>query len=410
MIKMLKEKCHINTNKDEDTFVGVQCLDGDIKINFPLGFSLDSTSDSTLRKDILLLLNVLRNFTQQQFNSVPKSNFVTKNSTFPLFAYLYVLKDYVMRGYYKENIVEYHKSKTGKINWSRTIKTQRPYIQDLNVFYLDFITKKTVVNENELITLIHQYCVYKSFQMLGWLYTNYLPVKPQLKFNQKLFINILKRKLANTFNDADKLLFKNLIVIVNNENDYSLDNLSFSFGTNRFEYIWEKMIDRVYGETNKTDYFPKTHWHIYNSENIITASENAPLEPDTIMINDNNIFVLDAKYYKYGVTRRSFDLPGTSSISKQITYGEYIFKNKRSNSKTKVYNAFIMPFNSSVQSENRIQYIGTATSEWKNNDFDYEKVLGILVDVKYLMQITNSKNYDAINELSNLIEEKISKI
>ena len=407
---MLKEKCYINTNKDEDTFVGVQCLDGDIKINFPLGFSLDSTSDSTLRKDILLLLNVLRNFTQQQFNSVPKSNFVTKNSTFPLFAYLYVLKDYVMRGYYKENIVEYDKSKTGKINWSRTIKTQRPYIQDLNVFYLDFITKKTVVNENELITLIHQYCVYKSFQMLGWLYTNYLPVKPQLKFNQKLFINILKRKLANTFNDADKLLFKNLIVIVNNENDYSLDNLSFSFGTNRFEYIWEKMIDRVYGETNKTDYFPKTHWHIYNSENIITASENAPLEPDTIMINDNNIFVLDAKYYKYGVTRRSFDLPGTSSISKQITYGEYIFKNKRSNSKTKVYNAFIMPFNSSVQSENRIQYIGTATSEWKNNDFDYEKVLGILVDVKYLMQITNSKNYDAINELSNLIEEKISKI
>lgn len=402
---MLKEKCYINTNKDDDTFVGVQCLDGDIKINFPLGFSLDSTSDSTLRKDILLLLNVLRNFTQQQFNSVPKSNFVTKNSTFPLFAYLYVLKDYVMRGYYKENIVEYHKSKTGKINWSRTIKTQRPYIQDLNVFYLDFITKKTVVNENELITLIHQYCVYKSFQMLGWLYTNYLPVKPQLKFNQKLFINILKRKLANTFNDADKLLFKNLIVIVNNENDYTLDNLSFSFGTNRFEYIWEKMIDRVYGETNKTDYFPKTHWHIYNN-----TSENAPLEPDTIMINDNNIFVLDAKYYKYGVTRRFFDLPGTSSISKQITYGEYIFKNKRSNSKTKVYNAFIMPFNSSVQSENRIQYIGTATSEWKNNDFDYEKVLGILVDVKYLMQITNSKNYDAINELSNLIEEKISKI
>lgn len=407
---MLKEKCYINTNKDEDTFVGVQCIDGDIKINFPLGFSLDATSDSTLRKDILLLLNVLRNLTQQQFNSVPKRNFVTKDSMFPLFAYLYVLKDYVMRGYYKENTVEYHKAKTGKINWSRTIKTQRPYIQDLNVFYLDFITKKTVVNENELITLIHQYCVYKSFQMLGWLYTNYLPVKPQLKFNQKLFINILKRKLATTFNDADKLLFKNLIVIVNNENDYSLDNLSFSFGTNRFEYVWEKMIDRVYGETNKTDYFPKTHWHIYDSENLITASENAPLEPDTIMINNNNIFVLDAKYYKYGVTRRSFDLPGTSSISKQITYGEYIFKNKTSNSKTKVYNAFIMPFNSSVQSENRIQYIGTATSEWKNNDFDYEKVLGILVDVKYLMQITNSKNYDAINELSNLIEEKISKI
>ena len=405
---MLKEKCLINTNKDNDTFVGIQCLEGDIKINFPLGFSLDNSSDSMLRKDILLLLNILRNFADTGFDSVPKISSSLPNSKFPLFAYLYVLKDYVMRGYYKENIVEYHKSKTGKINWSRTIKTQRPYIQDLNAFYLDFITKKTVVNENELITLIHQYCVYKSFQMLGWLYTNYLPVKPQLKFNQKLFINALKRKLANTFNDADKLLFKNLIIIVNNENDYSLDNLSFSFGTNRFEYVWEKMIDRIYGETNKSDYFPKTNWHIYYSKNKIYTSVNAPLEPDTIMLNNNNIFVLDAKYYKYGATRRPFDLPGTSSINKQITYGEYIYNNAElRRPDTKVYNAFIMPFDSSAGEENRIHYIGTATGEWKENNFDYEKVLGILVDVKYLMQISNAKNFEAINELSTLIETKI---
>ena len=406
---MLKEKCFINTNSDEDTFVGIQCLDGDIKINFPLGFSLDQSTDSTLRKDILLLLNILHNFAASSLSSIPNSSSTAQNSKFPLFAYLFVLKDYVMRGYYKENIVEYHKSKTGKINWNRTIKTQRPYIQDLNAFYLDFITKKTVVNENELITLIHKYCVYKSFQMLGWLYTNYLPVKPQLKFNQKLFINALKRKLANTFNDADKLLFNNLIIIINADNDYNLDNLNFSFGTNRFEYIWEKMIDKVYGESNKTDYFPKTQWNILNSEAGLVKSINSPLEPDSIMINKtNDIFVLDAKYYKYGATKRPNDLPGSSSINKQITYGEYIYKLRKEN--TKVYNAFIMPFDSSSWGKNQIYYIGYANSDWKKNVFDYEKVLGILLDVKHLMQISNSKNLKAINELSALIEEKIHPI
>ena len=32
----------------------------------------------------------------------------------------------------------------------------------------------------------------------------------------------------------------------------------------------------------------------------------------------------DAKYYKYGWTQLPKDLPSSSSINKQISYGEYI--------------------------------------------------------------------------------------
>lgn len=57
----------------------------------------------------------------------------------------------------------------GKINWNRTIKTQKSYVQGTDVFYLDFVTKNDRVKENELITLIHEYCVYESFEQMGWL-------------------------------------------------------------------------------------------------------------------------------------------------------------------------------------------------------------------------------------------------
>ena len=34
----IKERCHVNTNIYVDTFVGIKCIDGDISVNFPLGF------------------------------------------------------------------------------------------------------------------------------------------------------------------------------------------------------------------------------------------------------------------------------------------------------------------------------------------------------------------------------------
>ena len=39
------EKCHINNNKDKDIFVGIKCIDGDISINFPMGYHLGETEE-----------------------------------------------------------------------------------------------------------------------------------------------------------------------------------------------------------------------------------------------------------------------------------------------------------------------------------------------------------------------------
>lgn len=399
----IRDKCRVNTNWDEDTFVGVKCENGDICINFPLGFDI-AQDDKELRKDILLLLNTIKNTTGRKESAVIDGHKAYSTLEFPIQAYLSLIYDFYTRGYYREQEVKFCVSKRGKIDWGKTVKTQKAYVQDNNVYYLDFIIKKNTLNSDELISLIHEYCVFESFSKMGWLFTHSLPKKPRIKFNEKLFKSVLKDKIANTFNDKNKSLFISMLAIVSYQGSEDSEK-TFKYGTYRFEYVWESIIDKVYGIRGKEEFFPKTYWSV---ENIQTP--NASLEPDTIMIFDNRIFVLDAKYYKYGATKRIGDLPESTSVNKQITYGEYIaeqdkFRSKYGNN-LKVYNAFLMPFNPSGDKwkiDREILRIGETYGDWKSNKMTYERVQGILIDIKYLMKLSISQNEDEILKLAEEI-------
>lgn len=400
----IRDKCYINTNKDTDTFVGIKCEDNKFSVHFPLGFGISDDEDG-LRKDIMLVINSIERTTRKKesFVSERAKEFETKG--FPVSAYLFLISDYYENGYYKEKDVQYQISNRGKISWGRTVKTQKPYIQNNAVYYLKFVTRKNSVNSNELITLIHEYCVYDSFSKMGWLFTGFLPVKPQIKFNQKLFKMLVQEKLQQTFNDQKKLRFKNMLAVIDNLNDPDTP-MNFKYGTYRFEYVWEAMIDRVYGIKEKSFYFPKTSWHLSGQ-----SQDNAALEPDSIMIWKGNIYVLDAKYYKYGITRKVKDLPGSTSVNKQITYGEYIATEEKFRGKYgenyEVYNAFLMPYNSADLEW--LEHIGEAVSDWKTGNSIYERIQGILVDVKHLMGITTREDESEIIKLAECINSSLTK-
>ena len=68
----IRNHCHINTNYDTDTFVGIKCDAGMFSINFPLGFEL-SPDERGLRKDILLLINTISSTTKQMESKIQKS-------------------------------------------------------------------------------------------------------------------------------------------------------------------------------------------------------------------------------------------------------------------------------------------------------------------------------------------------
>lgn len=409
----LRDKCSVNTNIDTDTFVGVKAIDGDISISFPLGFRL-SDDDKGLRKDILLLLNVLSKNTERrdsEINYAPAYNSVEM----PIQAYLYIISDYYSRGYYKERELTYEVSRKGKINWGRTVKTQKAYLQDDEIYYLDFVAKKNNINENELITLIHEFCVYESFDKIGWLFTSLVPGEPRIRFNRRLFHGAVRKKISETFNDRNRQLFVNMLAVVDFLGDDGPSG-DYRYGTYRFEYVWESMIDRVYGIKEKECYFPKTRWMIDGR-----THDNASLEPDTIMLvngEKSKVYVLDAKYYKYGWSGNPGHLPESTSINKQITYGEYIaetekFRNENGKEPA-VYNAFLMPFDSSDNrfgTGDELYYAGSAVSDWKTTDGTkpYEQVAGILMDIKTIMK-NSSHDEDRILRLSRLIEEKIENI
>lgn len=403
---MLSKYCSVSNVAGSDDFVGVRIVNGIPEVVFPIGFSL-SDNDEQIRRDILRLLSVLRDFTKRREGSSTQDN-ATGKSNFPLFSYQYIIMDFLANGYYHEKEVYYIKGNKGKINWKKTIQKVQPQLNNGNVVYLENIIKTSQIKEDNLITLIHQYCVYVSFLKFGWLYvfSHKLPLKPNIQFNYTLFMSTLQKAFSGTFNVAKKQLFKSMMNIIAEENDTLSANLDFSFGVYRFEYIWEGMIDYVFGEDQKDRFFPHARWHIIkNANNNISSA----LSPDTVLVHDGKAYIIDAKYYKYGITRTTADLPHSDSIQKQITYGEYLHSQNsaqatgRTSNYDAIYNAFVMPYDGCLSAQ-PYEMVGIATADWKDSQQSYEKVVGLLLDTRHLLEVYSRYNLQEIERIVSIIE------
>lgn len=406
----LLDRCHINKNDEGDRFVGIKADSENATVYFPIGYQLPQT-DQEIRRDILHLISVLAEFTNRSDRVLAMKKFDAPQSVdFPINAYMEVINYYLeQNAYYTEKEPVFRTSDRGSIDWAKTIRRQRPLIQaDGSPVYTDYTVRVSSPNDKNLITQIHKYCVYESFQKLGWLFTPDLPPQPTIERNTKMFLSVLNDKLARTNNDMDKRLFAAMIALLKYI-DEQTSMKQFYFGTDSFEYVWEKLIDRVFGIKDKQNYFPKTRWKLKGK-----VKENVALEPDSIMLYNNQIYVLDAKYYRYGITGIPIHLPESSSINKQITYGEYIYTQRRFKEQygedVPVYNAFLMPYNSQANvfglSAN-FANIGEATGDWKGSEHYYERVQGIVIDIRYLMYHFTGVHNNKIMMLAESIEKAL---
>ena len=385
--------CHVNTNEEGDRFVGVRIDTDYMRVYFPIGYELPNT-DAEVRNDIMNLIQVLSEFTTktERLISINKSKSV-ESVEFPIHAYKYVIEYFFSIGgkYYTETDVVYKTNSKGNQDWQKTFKKQSPLIYQKNgvnnLIYTNFTVRTSTPNDQKLITQINRNCVYEAFQRLGWLYGPYIPEYPGITIDANISIAILRNKLANTNDDKKKQLFQSMLDMLTFMDNKTSDKELY-YGTGEFERVWEKLIDRAFGVRHKEEYFPRAKWKL----KFCKDTETRPLMPDTIMIHEGKYYVLDAKYYKYGITGRSDHLPNGSSINKQITYGEYLDKYKRVNF-TLIYNAFIMPYsknNNLFGLHDNVGHIGEATGDWKGegrNDEQrsYERIQGIVIDTKYLM-------------------------
>ena len=188
---------------------------------------------------------------------------------------------------------------------------------------------------------------------------------------------------------------------------------SFYFGTDRFEYVWEKLIDVILGIRNKEDFFPRTHWTLRFAKN----RTNHALEPDSIMIHNGKIYVLDAKYYRYGITNNPSHLPDSSSINKQIIYAEYIASQQRFREEygdiVPVFNAFLLPFNrnnNAFSTDDVFTSVGEATADWKDGSRDYERIIAVVIDTRFIMYNYYGSHTEKITRLAETIDRALVRM
>lgn len=405
--KNIRDRCHVNTNDDGDSFVGVKADTDDAIIYFPIGYQLPANDDD-LRVDINNLLGVLAAFMKED-RVIEVSKFEAPRTVdFPMHAYLKVIRSFLRMGrYYIETDPQFRTDTKGKTSWPRTVREQRALVQKNGSLVFTNMTVRSVTpNANKQITQIHRFCVYEAFEKMGWLYVPFMPDKPGPHPGIKESIYILDKKLVATNDDVEQELFnamRDMLVYI----DERSSDKQYFFGTDFFENVWERMIDKAFGVENKEQYFPRTCWLLDYGRD----KEKRPLQPDTIMIYGDKCYVLDAKLYRYGWDPKPEHLPNSADINKQITYGEYIEQTRRLPNE-KLYNAFIMPYNKEnnlFMLNSNFGNIGEAVSDWKANVKNYERIQGIVVDTRYLMYNYIGTSDQQKKEMAVCIEKVLTR-
>lgn len=445
-ISLQELEISLKTAQSGSDFVGIKITQSERTVIFPMGYVPEKTSLSASkiqkeeRNEILNLINSIYLCTSNKKGErVSVLNGDVKYD-FPIKSMLYIIEDFLDRGtYYTEKETLYTKSNGGKISWNRTIKRIKPAVSESGIAFLDFIIRKSRIQENQLITELHKYCVYKCFEIFGFLYSLSLPEKglldeTDISKNKKYYVQVLQEKIDSTYLESNVELFSNLLDFINFF-DCESETKEASYGTNCFQVVWERLVDSVFGTVGQTEkgkyFYPGSRWNFTEGK----PKQNAPLRPDTIMIAENPLeqnmrkcFIIDSKYYSYKMLRKPDSeeneseqesvlvhgsIPGTDSIQKQVTYAQYIdseIKTFGSEKREKfrfrhsdIFNVFILPANNI---EEKLRYIGSAASDWHDGSKNYHTVHAVTLDTKFLLKNGNKKSDEIQKELAELIEKR----
>lgn len=365
----LRDICRVASGRADDVFVGIRVNGSIPEVVFPFGFRMSTTEDE-IRRDIIDFLRLLRKYpVEDSLAPVP-----VDRGAFRIDSYIFLITQYLVNPSYMSVSVEnVSQGGDGPVDWNATFRHPGAgSVQNGTLIFPNPLKRRSSVDSNRLLSSIHQYCVYISLSRLGWLFTGFVPNKPEIDFNIGLFRRVCVDALSNEFNDGKVRTLRSILDILRSEDDLQLDLFNFEIGTNRFEYIWEGAIEFVFGNVDRSEYFPGGTWSLHSTDDSSANSRqlraSRALEPDSVMVYDNDVFVIDSKFYKYSASLGSYDLPGSSDLSKQISYSRYASKRAPvllDNFSGRVFNVFILPFDSlSFSYLNKVNCISIAGQGW----------------------------------------------
>ena len=331
--------------------------------------------------------------------------FGKKTERSPFYSMLWLIKDYIKNGFYFEKEKKVHKKNNGTIYWKKTIKTNDILVIKNGFIFKTIFRKGSNFNDASFLAEIYKAALSYSIEKLGFVFglTNSFKTKLKIKDNHEnsQLIYFLKSQLMQTNNDSKKILMKHLLTIISS----AVDNETFTdffVNGNEFEYVFERMVNAVLGNQKVSDFYNQ-FVYVFDFNKLpsfikhkkeISASK---LRPDTILKDDKNsiFYIIDSKFYKYGYTFLTSDLPQSSSIEKQIGYNEYLRKEllEKNNQlglgeSMGVKSIFALPTSANIKGMGIVNNIGYALRK-NENKFDGNKIDNkirvVLLDLKSLI-------------------------
>lgn len=406
-VKTLKIEFHSVTNKIDDSFVGIKIHNNKIDFYYPETYNMDFSSIENSKRDVIAILQTISIAKTHTPSKAKIESSFSNNNALPIVSYLWILRDYLMNGFYINKEKNLKQNQKGKVDWKRTINSN-PIVSHGNVIYKD-LTVSVINNLDNIIVEIHKYCVKLSINLLGWLFginnSSFINSLAFCKDIRALYIDALKKELNNTYDDLKKLRLIHMLTIVEGLGDNPNQN-EIVYGVDSYAYIFERMINSIFGNKDAAKFNPSADWYL--KKNAYNPFKSSDLRPDTILIHDSIAYVLDSKFYRFGFTADNKDLPETTSIQKQITYGDFIKNNKMGDEIQKVRNAFILPYNkenNKLNLHNELEYIGYSKTDYRKGTEDHEIIHAFLIDLKHVVMTWNKRNHgDDVNFLINQIE------
>ena len=405
----MENKLNIIKVSNSNDIMGVEFANGELTFKVPETFR-EEKNESLNRRNLLLFVKSLSLSDTDTRPEINKSD--EEGGSWPIDSYLWVIRDYLENGYYYNREKKYSSSEKGKIEWKKTLKNM-PIVSDGNVIYDKLVTSVTTPS-NDLIAQIYRLCLKIAQARIGWVFGYTIFVDVNITRSVAEMRHVLTNELASTFDDVKRLRFRHMQYILNSIEEKDVSNLQFSWLIRNYYHVYETMVDKLLkgvSEKERRRYNPSGSWTMMGR----ATKESSVLEPDTVLKQFGNTYIVDSKMYRYGITGHVSDLPESSSIQKQLTYGDHAMNNITHGDT--VRNAFIIPYNKEENplrdgeyeslADGNLLHVGHAEGDWIEKKSAHDKVYTYLIDFNYLLNNYNTSENNTTLCLCKDIEEKI---
>ena len=301
-----------------------------------------------VENDFKQIIQVIKKYKNSKKQSIHFQKEHNETSNFNMLSImLYLIEDYYQHGLYTNSISIIESNGSGEILWDKTINEVHALIQKNRPYYLDYYTKKNIVNNQDYFRILHEIVLTKCSKALKNADLMELFDLTQINLNDRNFVDFddlnhilykLNQEIYVQFNDRKKSILIAMYDFITNENSYIGDLNSLNvYGTNAYNLVWEEMCGCVID--NKRDvslydlnlpmdkiienYVKKdTLLSIIEKPNWVSESESEfgkRLIPDSITFNEEGntleFIIFDAKYYNWPNHK-----PGIGDIIKQYLY------------------------------------------------------------------------------------------